>query len=96
MSECVAWPNIALVQGRLYGLGAPLCLPVGCEVFGIDGISRDVGGRQVRPLEPCPVTGPDGREWLKGSETTGYMPAMVGNEVVMLPTSFPSLRPCDR
>lgn len=89
------WPNVALLGGCLYGLGAPVGLPQGVEAFDMSGAAREVGSRQARLMEPCIATSMAGRQWLRGSGKDGHRPAIVAGEVVLLPTAaLPSRSSC--
>lgn len=89
------WPNVALLEGRIYGLGAPIGLPQGVQAFDMSGAAREVGSRQARLMEPCVATSMAGRQWLQGSGKDGHRPAIVAGEVVLLPTAaLPSRSSC--
>lgn len=88
--EPTAWPNVALLRGRLYGLGAPERLPEGLWAFDACGQQWAVGGREARALGPCEVTSENDRHWLECQTPKGCRPALVGNKLAMLPASAPA------
>jgi hypothetical protein len=87
-SETAAtWPNIALLNGRLFGLGLSIRLPDDTQVVDLAGATRAVGGRQARLLTPCVGTQAKDREWLEAQKSRGMQPAMVAEELLLLPTA---------
>ena len=81
------WPNIALLNGRLFGLGLSIRLPDDAQVVDLAGATRAVGGRQARLLAPCVGTKAQDREWLETQESRGMQPAMVAAELFLIPTA---------
>jgi hypothetical protein len=76
----VAWPNVVLLAGELYGLGASVSVPAASA--GPRAVQTEC--RQARPLWPCVATGAAGLAWLRASRKAGYKPAFTGHDVVML------------
>ncbi len=83
--HAVVWPNITVLAGRLYGLGAPVSLPEALPAIDPTGRLRPVDGRQPRPVAPCIATSEGDRCWLAAQTPKGYRPVLVGNELAMLP-----------
>lgn len=87
MSESVVWPNIALLEGRLFALGAPIVLPDGIHGFDVTGRRKLVGGRRARPLGPCVATNALDRAWLALQTQAGYWPVVIAYHVLLLPST---------
>jgi len=81
------WPNIVLVDGRLFRAGACVTLPAEAEGVDLTGASRAVGGQRARLLMPCVATKAQDREWLEAQESRGMRAAMVAFAVVLIPTA---------
>lgn len=84
-AEDPVWPNIVLVAGNVYGLEAPVSLPVACLRSGASAEPPVPESRHARPLRPCIATGPRGRAWLGASRQAGFRPALAEREIVLLP-----------
>jgi hypothetical protein len=84
MSDRVAWPNIALLDGRLLGLGANQTLPEGLIGFDASGRGRPVGGRHARRVRPCRATSPQDRAWLNRLAAAGHQAVAIRNQMFLI------------
>lgn len=87
MSDRVAWPNIALLDGRLLGLGANQTLPEGLVGFDASGKCRSVGGHQARRVCPCRATSQQDLAWLKGLAAAGHQLVAIGSQLFFMQPS---------
>jgi hypothetical protein len=83
-SDTAAWPNIALLAGDLYGLGASVSVPAGFLAAQAASTPSGAECRPARILRPCIATKKTGLAWLRASSKAGYKPAFTGHEVIML------------
>jgi hypothetical protein len=79
VSDNAGWPNIVLIAGELYGLGAPVSIPAPLSA----GLGAE--GLRARFLQPCPVTQLAGRKWIRASEDAGLRVGFLGDQLVILP-----------